>query len=519
MVLTALLTALLKAPANPGHVLTLILHATGCLQNRWRSRLPHDLHQHFRIYLPLPQTSMPIGARAGSIAGIIEVHQVDTAGDRADAVHDPVEFLPGGMRVAGVQTETHLIEIGGGADGLPQTGNRIEMARHRMGSPGSVLDQDRAVQPQAVDSLEPVLETDLWVVLGRDVTTMDDHSAGAEISGHADVLLQQLAARDADPVVRRRQVDNEGRVYIDAHAGFLSGSPQRLRPALVTELGGFPAPRVSDLELHDRCWADACIVDRIGLINTDTEFEGHGGSLTGSALRAAAHNLGGPIAGACQTCGMGAWTWLGEYLSASTGAVRCALGLNAPCVMEETARLGWVVPVSVAVVAGTSLMLGQWAILAINKVGRWRTLLTLAISSLGMLLTGVIEALLVALCGWMLLGRSLRVAVLLPSVLIAFAPYWLGFLVLLPYSGPGIARALKVWHLLILWALLRPVLDASATGALAVAATAWIATQVLGLLADRPPIRLRERVFRLVSNSAGWTGRDLMESAAMGQTR
>ncbi|NLA29293.1 MAG: hypothetical protein GX875_06540, partial [Propionibacterium sp.] len=101
---------------------------------------------------------------------------------------------------------------------------------------------------------------------------------------------------------------------------------------------------------------------------------------------------------------MSAWTWLGEYLSASTGAVRCALGLNAPCVMEETARLGWVVPVSVAVVAGTSLMLGQWAILAINRVGRWRTLLTLAISGLGMLLTGVIEALLVALCGWMLLG-------------------------------------------------------------------------------------------------------------------
>ncbi len=187
--------------------------------------------------------------------------------------------------------------------------------------------------------------------------------------------------------------------------------------------------------------------------------------------------------------------------------------------MEETARLGWVVPVSVAVVAGTSLMLGQWAILAINRVGRWRTLLTLVISGLGMLLTGVIEALLVALCGWVLLGRSLRVAALLPSVLIAFAPYWLGFLVFLPYSGPGIARVLKVWHLLILWALLRPVLEASATGALAVVATAWLATQALGLLADRPPIRLRERVFHLVSDSAGWTGRDLMESATMGQAR
>lgn len=68
---------------------------------------------------------------------------------------------------------------------------------------------------------------------------------------------------------------------------------------------------------------------------------------------------------------------------------------------------------------------------------------------------------------------------MLPSVLIAFAPYWLGFLVVLPYTGPGVARIVKVWHLLLLWQLLRPALGVGSTAALAVAAAAWLAAEAI----------------------------------------
>lgn len=216
---------------------------------------------------------------------------------------------------------------------------------------------------------------------------------------------------------------------------------------------------------------------------------------------------------------MGAWTWLGAYLSALVGTVGCGLSLDSACVAQQAAGFGWSVPAGIAVLGGVSLMGGQWALLAINRVGRWRALLTLAISGIGTLLTGAIEALLVAACGWLMLGHSPRLIVLLPRVLIALAPYWLGFLVVLPYTGPGVARILKVWHLLVLWQLLRPVLDASGANALLVAGIAWLAAQAFDVVVDRSPLRLRERLFRLVSGSPGWTGRDLMASAEMEQTR
>ena len=121
--------------------------------------------------------------------------------------------------------------------------------------------------------------------------------------------------------------------------------------------------------------------------------------------------------------------------------------------------------------------------------------------------------------GWLLLGGSPRIGAVLPSVLIAFAPYWLGFLVVLPYTGPGVARIVKVWHLLLLWQLLRPALGVGSTAALAVAAAAWLAAEAIDVAIERSPIRLRERVFCLVSGSPGLTGRDLMASAKMGEPR
>ena len=212
-------------------------------------------------------------------------------------------------------------------------------------------------------------------------------------------------------------------------------------------------------------------------------------------------------------------SWLGEYVNALMGTVGCGLAVDSSCAAQHLAQFAWAVPVGVGVVAGISLMVGQWALLAINRVGRWRTLLTLVASGLGTLLAAAIEAALVTGLGWLLLGGSPRIGAVLPSVLIAFAPYWLGFLVVLPYTGPGVARIVKVWHLLLLWQLLRPALGVGSTAALAVAAAAWLAAEVIDVAIERSPIRLRERVFCLASGSPGLTGRDLMASAKMGEPR
>lgn len=211
---------------------------------------------------------------------------------------------------------------------------------------------------------------------------------------------------------------------------------------------------------------------------------------------------------------MDAWVWLSGYLDALLRTAGHALMLD-PQALTHRAEFGWAVPLGIAVLAGISLMIGQSILLAINRVTRTRGALTMAASGIGTVLIAGLEALLVAGLGRMMLGESPRVAVLLPSVLVAFAPYLFGFLILLPYTGPGLARLLQVWHLLALWRVLIPVLETSHGNALLVAAVAWLAAVAAGVVVEHSPLRLRERIFGLVSGTAGLTGQDLLASARL----
>ena len=100
------------------------------------------------------------------------------------------------------------------------------------------------------------------------------------------------------------------------------------------------------------------------------------------------------------------------------------------------------VPIGIAVVAGMSLLVGQSLVLAINRVGRRRGVLTMVTSGAGQVLIAVVEAVMVWAVAIVLLDEPPRVSELLPTVLVSFAPQWLGFLVLLPFTGTGIARLL-----------------------------------------------------------------------------
>ena len=83
---------------------------------------------------------------------------------------------------------------------------------------------------------------------------------------------------------------------------------------------------------------------------------------------------------------------------------------------------GWQLPVGIAVVAGVSIMIGQSLVLALNHVGFRRGALTLIASGLGMVLVGLVEALMVWLAARIVLAAAPGVGALLPGVLIAFAP-------------------------------------------------------------------------------------------------
>lgn len=209
---------------------------------------------------------------------------------------------------------------------------------------------------------------------------------------------------------------------------------------------------------------------------------------------------------------MGWWQVLGDYLTALFGAVGDVLTLDAQA-LDHIGRFTWSVPIGVTVVGGISLMIGQSIMLAINRVGRGRSMLTLLASGLGSLVVAAVAAALVGLLGRLALGNELGLGELLPAVLLSFAPYWLGFLILLPYTGEGVARIVQVWQMVALWVLLTPVMATDRASALLLAAVVLLANFAVGWLVDGPPLRLRQRFFRVASGSQWHTWRDVRASA------
>src|SRR5206468_4054841 len=73
------------------------------------------------------------------VPGVVQVHQVDPAGDGLHPVDDADQLLTGGEGVARVQAEPR-VEL---ADRVPQPGEHVELAGHRVVAARGVLDQDR----------------------------------------------------------------------------------------------------------------------------------------------------------------------------------------------------------------------------------------------------------------------------------------------------------------------------------------------------------------------------------------
>ena len=115
----------------------------------------------------------------------------------------------------------------------------LEVAGHRVVAAGGVLDEQRQLEVGRLDRLAPVVEALRGVVGLVDVAAVHDQALGADRGRGVHVLLQQLAARDPDPVVGGGHVDDVRRMDVEVHAGSLGGGAQRLGPAGVS---GTPGP-------------------------------------------------------------------------------------------------------------------------------------------------------------------------------------------------------------------------------------------------------------------------------------
>ncbi len=169
------------------------------------------------------------------------------------------------------------------------------------------------------------------------------------------------------------------------------------------------------------------------------------------------------------------------------------------------------IAVTIAALAGISTLLGDSVVLFLNRVRGWRFAVTMLLNALGFVLLYALQALVIAIVGPLIVGHTPGLATVTRGVLIATAPMIFGFLVLIPYLGPAIARVLQAWGLLVLWLVNEVLFQTDLWTALVITGIGWGVMQLLSWSLSRPVGWIGDRIWRVVTGKPSMmTGRDLL---------
>jgi len=147
---------------------------------------------------------------------------------------------------------------------------------------------------------------------------------------------------------------------------------------------------------------------------------------------------------------------------------------------EPTWLLFWIV-----FGAGLSLMVGQSVVLFANQVTPVRFLVSLILGALTFVLNVVVVVLVVWAMANLLGERSWALGQIARAIALASGPYWLAFLILIPYLGLILERALKIYVFLALLVALITVFNITFWGALGGGLVALILAQAINTLLGR----------------------------------
>ncbi len=169
-------------------------------------------------------------------------------------------------------------------------------------------------------------------------------------------------------------------------------------------------------------------------------------------------------------------------------------------VVQNHPESRWVV-LTIAILGGASLLLGQSVILFVNRVRPARFVLTLLLNGVVFTISLALWAGAIWLLGRWLLPDDPRLGTVLRLVALGAAPYTWGFLVLIPYAGAFIGRVLSVWSFLVVLAVVAFEYSAGFWPSLAVVGLGWLLVTLLAATVGRPFGSLRQRLKRLIAGS------------------
>ena len=170
---------------------------------------------------------------------------------------------------------------------------------------------------------------------------------------------------------------------------------------------------------------------------------------------------------------------------------------------ETVARQPSALPLTagVAMVAGASTLLGQSAMLFVNRVRPWRFVASLVLNGVLYTLSLLVWGATIWLMGTALTGHDVTLGAALRVVCLSAAPLVFGFLVLIPYLGLAVDRVLHVWSLLITVVLVQHGFGLDLLPAVACTGLGWLLVLVLRSTVGRPIVALRNRLRHRIAGS------------------
>ncbi len=171
---------------------------------------------------------------------------------------------------------------------------------------------------------------------------------------------------------------------------------------------------------------------------------------------------------------------------------------------------------AILLLAGMSLLVGQSTILFINQVSPFWFALSLVLSALLFVVRFALWAAGIWLLSASLFGARHALGPLIRIIGVGSAPFVFGAVILLPYLGPVIARALAVWSVLIVLHAVRYATGIGFSEALVCVGGGWGITLAITRALSVPFIALRDRLRRRLAG-APWLSNpqdDLLRVAA-----
>jgi hypothetical protein len=157
--------------------------------------------------------------------------------------------------------------------------------------------------------------------------------------------------------------------------------------------------------------------------------------------------------------------------------------------------------ITVAILAGMSLLLGQSVVLFLNRVKPGRFIISLIVNGLLYVLSLAVWGFSIWLIGSWLFEVNQPLGTVLRLVGLGAAPFIFGFLILMPYLGLMVARILYVWSFLIVLRAVEFTYQVDFWPALVCVGLSWLLMLGMSHTIGKPIVALRNRVWNKLVGS------------------